>query len=384
MVSDAHIQPWLDRVKQEVPGLSLFDAHTHIGHNDPDGFSCGGAELVEALERAGARAVVFPMHEPAGYGRANDMVIAEAEAAEGRLVPFCRLDPRADPVGEAERCLSAGARGFKLHPRAERFTLDEPAVDEIFALAAERAVCVLVHAGRGIPALGRHTVALSGDFPDAKLILAHCAISDLAWLWRELPAHRNVFVDTSWWHPSDLLGLFALVAPGQILWASDSPNGLPFYSATLAMRCALQAGLAADQLMGVMGGQMERIIEGRDAADLGPPPGPAAAVGPLLERVVAHLTGAVQRGFAHTEVDEPLALARLACAIGEDDPDARVASEVLELLDGYERLLEPPPPGRMFPEALRLLVTALVLARTPEVPLPDRLQAPPPVREAAE
>ena len=65
------------------------------------------------------------------------------------LVPFCRLDPEADPLAEAERCLAAGARGIKLHPRAEGFTLDHPALRPVFALADERRLPVLVHAGRG-------------------------------------------------------------------------------------------------------------------------------------------------------------------------------------------------------------------------------------------
>src|SRR5204863_9603147 len=122
------------------------EGHTDIGQNDPDGFSGGREELVTFLERAGARAAVFPMHEPDGYPRANDMVIAEAAASDGRLVAFARLGPRAEPVAEAERCLEAGAVGLKLHPRAERFTLDEPGVDDIVALADERRLPVIVHA----------------------------------------------------------------------------------------------------------------------------------------------------------------------------------------------------------------------------------------------
>ena len=39
------------------------------------------------------------------------------------------MNPHADdPVAEAERCLARGARGIKLHPRAEHFTLDHPEV----------------------------------------------------------------------------------------------------------------------------------------------------------------------------------------------------------------------------------------------------------------
>ena len=91
------IDPWLDRVCESVPDIEPLDAHTHIGFNDPDEFSCSGEQLTRALEQIGARAFVFPMHEPDGYGPANDMVIAEAEATDGRLFPLCRLDPNAKP-----------------------------------------------------------------------------------------------------------------------------------------------------------------------------------------------------------------------------------------------------------------------------------------------
>ena len=37
---------------------------THTGFNDPDGNSCSADKLIEGLELADARAVVFTMHEP--------------------------------------------------------------------------------------------------------------------------------------------------------------------------------------------------------------------------------------------------------------------------------------------------------------------------------
>ena len=104
--------PWLEPLREDVPGLEPLDAHTHIGFNDPDGYSCSSRQLIAALERIDARAFVFPMHELEGYSAANDMVIEEAKRSEGRLFPFCRLDPHADPLSEAERALGRGARGI--------------------------------------------------------------------------------------------------------------------------------------------------------------------------------------------------------------------------------------------------------------------------------
>jgi predicted TIM-barrel fold metal-dependent hydrolase len=382
---DDAFRPWLDRLVEETGPLQLFDAHTHIGQNDPDGFKQTPEELVDGLAVVEARGVVFPMHEPDGYRAANDAVVAAAAAHPERLVAYCRVDPHDGAVAEARRALDAGARGIKLHPRAERFGMDAPALRDIVALAHERRVPILIHAGRGIPALGRRTVELAEAFPGAALILAHAAISDLAWLWRVLPDHPNVLIDTAWWHPSDLVAMFALVPPGNIVWASDSPYGRPLIAAALSFRCALQAGLRPQQLRGIAGGTLERVLAGSEPDDLGPPPGaPPEPLDLLLERVVAHLSGAFNRLTGGGDPIEPLGLARLACAVGEDGPHAELLAAVLELLDHYEAGAEERVPGRPFSPAIRYLVGAITVARTPDVPLPPRPEAPAPTREEAE
>jgi predicted TIM-barrel fold metal-dependent hydrolase len=382
---DAILRPWWDSILEAHGPLELFDAHTHIGANDPDGMKQSPAELLEVMGNAGARAVVFPMHEPDGYPGPNDVAIDAAAASGGRLVSFCRLDPRSDPAVEARRCLDAGAVGIKLHPRAERFTMHEPGVREIVAVAHERGVPILIHAGRGIPALGRDTVALASEFPDARLILAHAGISDLAWLWHVLPEHPNVFIDTAWWNPADLIALFALVAPSQIVWASDSPYGLPVLAAFTHARCALQAGVGDEALRSIMGGQIARLVTGEDPQWVGDAPGVVEPhLHPLLDRVVTHLISGIGRAFGGGDPDEPIALARLACAVGDDAPHADVCAAVLELLDLYREHLAPPPPGRPFPLAGRFIIAALTVARTPNVPLPTNIYLPPPTREEAD
>jgi hypothetical protein len=382
----ALLRPWFERVAADVPDLVLFDAHTHVGANDPDGFRQTPDELLGVLEPISARALVFPMHEPDGYREANDAVLEAVARSGGRLRALCRVQPRdGGAVAEARRSLDAGAAGIKLHPRAEQFTLSEPTVRELVALAHERRATVLIHAGRGIPALGQDTVRLSGEFPDARLVLAHCAISDLAWLWRELPRHPNLFVDTAWWNPADIVATFALCPPSNLVWASDSPYGLPILSATQSMRCALQAGLSPEQVRGVMGVQAERMLDGEEPLDLGSAPGPAQrALDPLLERVVSHLTTTMGRAFVRADFAEPLALARLACAVGEDSPVAPQCRAVLDLLDACDEHMAPPEDGRPIPSAARLLVFALIVARTAHVPLPDLPGAPPATRAEAE
>jgi uncharacterized protein len=371
--ADRLLAPLFAHTMALVPGAGLFDAHTHIGANDPDGFRCSSEELLGALASASSRAVVFPMQEPSGYHEANDAVLGAAAASGGRLVAFCRLDPRADAVVEGQRALDAGALGIKLHPRAESFSLHDPEVEPVFALAHERGIPVLVHAGRGIPALGRDALVLAGRFERARIILAHAAISDLSWLWEHLPEHPNLFVDTSWWSPPDLLMLLSLAPPGQVLWASDAPYGTPVQAAILTARCALQAGLDAERTGAVMGGTLGALLAGDALEDLGPAPGSTRLpVDLLLDRVHNFLVTAMGRMMAGEDGIEMLALARLAATVAPDAPQAEICAAILALLDQHRAYVaelslrdgEPRFPG------IHLLVVAAGLARTPDVPVP--------------
>jgi hypothetical protein len=363
------LRPWLEVVRRQIPGLELFDAHTHLGQNDPDGMSQEPEELVAGIAAAKARgAFVFPMHEPDGYPAANDLVLEVARSSEAGLVPFCRVNPHDGAVAEAQRSLAAGARGIKLHPRAERFTLDHPAVADLVALAHERRLPVLIHAGRGIPALGAHAVQLAGRYPEARLILAHAGICDLSWIWRTAPAHPNLLFDTAWWMPTDLLSLFTLVPPGQILFASDSPYGSTLMSAAFQLRLALQAGLSDTQIRSIAGGQALRLAAGEPLVPAGP------AVGEreqpphtLLERLAQFVLLATIQLFRGGDADEMLALARLACDVPPEIDDAPVFAAVLRLIDLHERLAAADPADR---RPRSLLILAATVARTPAVPLP--------------
>jgi uncharacterized protein len=349
------------------PGTQWFDAHTHTGFNDPDGFKASAEQIVAGLDTAGhARALVFSTQEPGGYREANERVIAEARASEGRLLALCRLDPHDDPVAEARRSLDAGAVGFKLHPRAERFTMSEPAIERVVALAHERRRPIVIHAGRGIPALGWDTVALARRFPGARLILAHAGISDLAWIWREALTCPNLLFDTAWWNVADLLALFALVPPGHILYASDMPYGHPLFNGLALLRCGQAVGLAPEVLAEIAGGQLGRLIEGREPRDLGGAPGPPRhPQPPAAPRVVQHLTGAISRTMGGGDPTEPLALARLACDVPADDPERPLLDRVAPMIAAAQEAADE------LPDSLRRVVgpamSAALLAGTPTV-----------------
>jgi uncharacterized protein len=244
----------------------LFDAHVHVGR-DIDGFISTLEDLLAFLERDGvSRAFAFCLDEPdrePAFRAANDRTLDAAERSGGVLVPFARLDLAEQPVEEATRALDAGARGIKLHPRAQGFLLDDARLAPVFALAAERGVPILIHGGRGLPPIAEHLRRLVDANPAAQLIIAHAGIADLARLSEEFSAHPGVFFDTSVWSPLDLLDMFHRVSPEQVLYASDYPYGQQPGSLFIALRTAKLAGLSEEQIRDLLGRTAAAIADGK-------------------------------------------------------------------------------------------------------------------------
>ena len=210
------------------PGADVFDAHLHLG-TDIDGMVGDYDQLGRMMADYGiSRAFVFCLDEPdrhPAFSAANDRTLAFAARSEGRLVPFVRLDLNETPIEEATRCLDAGARGIKLHPRAQRFDAGDDRLAPIFALAEERRVPILIHGGRGLPLIADGLAKLVEQNPDVTLIIAHAGIADLAHLSAAMAGRKSVFFDTSTWSTIDLLDLYRRVPPEQVLYASDYPYG---------------------------------------------------------------------------------------------------------------------------------------------------------------
>jgi uncharacterized protein len=346
------VAPYAAELREELipAGAEVFEAHAHLGL-DEDGRSLDVPTLLALLDQAGAhRACVFPLHDPdrhPAYRVPNDRVLAWAAETDGRLVPFARLDPSEEPVAEGERCLAAGARGLKLHPRAQAFGFDVDGIDGIFALADEAQVPLLIHMGRGMPPVAEGLVQVCERHPGARLILAHGGIADQAVLTTRLADHPAVHYDTSTFAPADMLELFARVPAERILFASDPPYGRPFGGLYQALRVARHAGCDPEQLRAVAGASTARLVAGEAPTPARPP------VGPRVQSIpggLARIVGYSSMAFG---------------AMFSGGPDR--AAEVTELALSVCR---DPEPGELGPTYERLgssLGTAAALLRDPAV-----------------
>jgi predicted TIM-barrel fold metal-dependent hydrolase len=329
------LAPFLaETARLRPPGAEVIDAHTHLGL-DEDGRSLTLEQLLSQLDAADARrACVFPLHDPErhpSYRLPNDRVLEWAGESDGRLVPFCRLDPAEDPRDEAERCLAAGARGIKLHPRAQAFVFDGPQMASVFALAEEVAVPILIHAGRGLPPLADGLANLALRHPGAVLILAHGAICDQGILTTRLADHPGVLYDMSCFFPLDVIELFARVPAERIVFASDPPYGMPATTLYLALRLARQARLDDQATKAVLGGTMASLIDGDGLPAVAPPRrGASIALSGRLARVYgyASLVGPALFTGSGEQADAMLDMALAACR----DPAPGADGEALETI----------------------------------------------------
>jgi predicted TIM-barrel fold metal-dependent hydrolase len=295
-----------EQLKNELPsGADIFDAHTHLGH-DIDGMVGTLDELLGVLDHYGiSRANVFCLDEhdriPA-FRAGNDRTLDFAARSGGRLIPFVRLDLTESPIEEARRCLDRGARGIKLHPRAQKFQLNDTRLAPVFALAAERRVPILIHGGRGLPPIADHLASLVDEYPDAQLIIAHAGIADLSGLAGHFAGKAGVFFDTSVWSPIDLLSFYRLVPPEQIVYASDYPYGLQPQSLLLALRCARSAGITEQQLIEILAGNANRIANGEAPLEPSQPQGADVLAQPMaLARIHQYLSMAMPMLFARQQ-----------------------------------------------------------------------------------
>ncbi len=345
------LAPFVAEVQRlRPPDAEVIDAHTHLGL-DEDGRSLTLDQLLAQLDAAGARrACVFALHDPErtpAYSTPNDRVIAWSSESEGRLTPFCRLDPAEDPIGEGERCLAAGARGIKLHPRAQDFVFDGPEMRAIFTLAEQARVPILIHAGRGLPPLADGLADLAMSHPDVVLILAHGAICDQGVLTSRLAGHPGVLYDVSCFFPLDVIELFSRASAERIVFASDPPYGMPATTLYLALRVAAQAGLDETAVRGVLGATMAGLLDGRGLPPASPPRrGPSIKLAGRLARVYnyASLTGPALFAGVPEQALAMLDMALAACR----DPEPGDVGEALETIGsalGAARALLQSPEG---------------------------------------
>lgn len=136
--------------------------------------------------------------------KVNSFAVETLKAHGDRLVPLGSIHPDYPaPAEEIEKLHSAGIKGLKLHPDYMGVMIDDAKFDEIFSLAAEYDMFVLIHAG--FDAYSPNKIYAPPDAilnrlsrsPKTKLIAAHFGGNALYKEVSDKLIGKNLWIDTS-------------------------------------------------------------------------------------------------------------------------------------------------------------------------------------------
>ncbi len=242
-----HIQPW----EMLLPEVKLRMEHGRKDLEPIREFMRSPKALLRFLDAAGIERVAlinYPSPDLMGFpSEVNDWCVRYCAASPDRLIPFGSVHPRftKDPAGETQRILDLGIRGLKVHPPHQLFQVNEyrtggpgHGIGEVYRIAQERGVPVMIHTGTSIFPGARNVYAdpmpaddVAVDFPRLTLILAHAGRplhGETAFFLAR--RHPRIWLDLSGIPPRRLLDYVPRLADlaERALWGSDWPGpGVP-------------------------------------------------------------------------------------------------------------------------------------------------------------
>ena len=207
--------------------------------------------FLEFLDRCGIERgalISYVAPDVMGYpAEINDWTARYCSAAPDRLLAFGSVHPRfeKDPAAETHRILDLGIAALKVHPPHQLFAVNDyrtggpgRGIGEVFRVAQERRVPVMIHTGTSIFPGARNVYAdpmpvddVAVDFPDLRIILAHVGRplhGETAFFLAR--RHPNVWLDLSGIPPQRLLDYLPRlgVVADRCVWGTDWPGpGVP-------------------------------------------------------------------------------------------------------------------------------------------------------------
>lgn len=274
-----HIQPW-GMLKPEVS--QALGGSRHHDHELIEACQSDPGRLVAHLDREGIQRVAlinYSSPDVMGFtDEVNAWVLDYCKPYRERLLPVGSVHPRyvSAPGEEARRLIDAGMRMFKVHPphqlihaNAYRDGGEWPGLAEVYGVAQEAGIPVMVHTGTSVFPGARNKYGnpmevddVAVDFPELDLILAHGGRP----LWMDeafflLRRHPRTWLDVSGIPPRRLLEYFPRLESiaHKVLWGTDWPApGVPGLAANVtAFR---ELALSADVQEAILTGNASRLL----------------------------------------------------------------------------------------------------------------------------
>ena len=240
MKIDFHVHV-ITRQMVEVPWYGgLYLKHNPCVFTEQGEFPLTPERVLEEMDSAGIEyALILPNESvEIGIDIPTEFVLEFCQG-QRRLLPFANVNPNTakDPVRRLETLADSGARALKLYPTYQWFYPNDPSLNEMYAVAQERGLPVMIHTGSSVFPTSRIKYGnpiflddVAVDFPQLNIVLAHSGRGP--WYDHAVTLARtrpNVFVEISGIPPHRLLEYLPALTriPDKAIFGSDWPSVPP-------------------------------------------------------------------------------------------------------------------------------------------------------------
>jgi hypothetical protein len=194
--------------------FDALDSHLHVSGRGSG--QLGLASFLVAAHSAGiTRGIVsWPDHR----------LLDQLPLDSAGLSPLVWVRPGETRRSELRLRLASGSVGIKLHPTADDYRADDPALDPYLDIAAEMGVPVACHSAPG-DADPDHICRLAERFPSVLVILYHTYLGPMEGRMRAIRhamEQPNLYLETSWCAWRDVLWFVKLVGEDRVMFGSDA------------------------------------------------------------------------------------------------------------------------------------------------------------------
>jgi hypothetical protein len=241
--------------------MRILDAHCNLGQ----GYGCSQSadELLRQMDANGVeKAVIVPAdrHTAVTNSEGNDEMLAAARSHPDRFIAFCTASPWYGPkaIDEIRRVFDAGAKGLKLHPVLQGFTITDDVARPLIEAAVERGRPIYFHTGTPVCSTPFQLAEVAMRYPEGKFIMGHLAYADY---WNDVEsacqAAPNIWLETSA-HLASVIRLWTGQAGAhRVMYGSDSPhNDMPVEIEKITRYITDDATKAM-----IFAGTLERLLE---------------------------------------------------------------------------------------------------------------------------
>lgn len=185
----------------------IIDVHAHLGIDCVFDETFTRQELEEKhLDHGIDISIVQPAscHDLESVRSQHDEIARLAAEFPGRYYGMANPNPHLPSAiyeAEVRRCVEElGFVGLKIHTFAHAVNPAGRDGRKVFELARKLDIPVMIHTGAGIPfANPTNLIPIANDYPDVKIVLAHCGMMIMA---GEMPIvlknRPNVYADITW------------------------------------------------------------------------------------------------------------------------------------------------------------------------------------------